>query len=88
MTGGALPLAVKGPFSHMDMRSKMQAHMHSLLNPETAMQQELADMQAHAMEAAAFNFAKTNQVANTKHSTYETLREEVRVRHAQRMQKP
>lgn len=69
-----------------DMRSKMQAHMHSLLHPATAMQQELAEMQARAMEAAAINFAKTNEVANTKHSAYEKLRDEVRVRHAQRMQ--
>jgi hypothetical protein len=71
-----------------DMRSKMQAHMHSLLKPEAAMQQELAEMQAHAMEAAASDFTRTNAVANTKHSAYEKLREEVRVRHAQRMQRP
>jgi len=70
-----------------DMRGKMQAHMLSLLNPETAMQQELAEMQTRAMEAVAVNFTKTNQVADAKLSAYEQLREEVRVRHAQRMQK-
>ncbi len=60
--------------------------MYSMLSPETATQHELAEMQAHAMEAAAINFMKTNAVANTKQSVYEKLRDEVRVRHAQRMQ--
>jgi len=71
-----------------DMRSKMQAHMHSMLSPETAMQHELAEMQVHAMEAAARDFTRTNAVANTKQSAYEKLRAEVRERHAQRMQRP
>ena len=71
-----------------DMRSKMQAHMHSMLSPEAAMQHELAEMQAHAMEAAASDFTRTNAVASTKQSAYEKLRAEVRVRHAQRMQRP
>ena len=70
-----------------DMRSKMQAHMHSLLKPQDAMQQEQADMQALAMEAAAVNFTRTNIVADKKHSAYEKLRNDVRIRHAQRMQK-
>ena len=71
-----------------DMRNKMQAHMRSLLNPETAMQQELADMQHRATEAAAANFTKTNDFADSQHSAYNKLREEVRVRHAQRMRRP
>ena len=71
-----------------DKRSKLQAHMQSLLKPPAAMQQEQAAMQSLAMEAAAANFTRTNIVADTKHSAYEKLRNDVRIRHAQRMQKP
>jgi hypothetical protein len=69
-----------------DMRNKMQSHLHALLNPRAAMQQEIAEMQARKMKYAEMSFAETTERSHTSLQSYNAKRDEVRERHAKRMQ--
>lgn len=70
-----------------DMRHKMQLHMRSLLDPETAFTQERATMQEVAMNCAAKEFAAINTKADEGRQAYDATREEIRKSHAMRMQR-